>query len=355
MEEIISTECLNLLSSRIEENTRWIEELDRHFAFIIDRINAVNIPDLIERLLPYENRVDEHLHQDKAGVGNGNLDEHSGAEQSTTRKGLAMAATIGELTESSLHLYNAFAKLPPSLEQVKVLTELFNGSIKTINGFEAVASAVGLTELLEASAVVAAGLEGVASIAAAVTPAGWIVGGAALGGIAISALNDQVDKSRKERLATFSDEGVKNGNEYLQQGVNNETLAERYIKIANKPKEKTAKQIVAEEKTLKDKLLVQGGSLVFDWEKAESRDPVYLHALVDALNTNEQLQNKPIQQVVFGLKEDMEAFRKQFDKLGHFPLKVAPLVDRSCVAGRRQWRRWHQAAKYSLLYFSKGV
>jgi hypothetical protein len=294
-------------------------------------LHVTGFDERIERLNRNLDRLNASVHTYISGIGNFLCDSalkydiaRDKEKQPIVEKTFSYAdaaVSAGSIVESGLEIYDAISKLSPTAKKIKKGLELFGGAMKAFEGMEALADATGIAAGLAAGSSIMGGAESIAAAASTFGPWGWAAGAATLiaGGAVAVLLNKP---KRKIDYPTFADKALENKNDYLLATAKVSTEAEYYIRLYETLQSKSDRQISQEADQLKHKLLKDGGSITFDWKKAEEKDPVYLRGLVAALLENDSMKNKAIKSLAFDDSADMAAFQNRFDKFNHFPLST---------------------------------
>ncbi|MCW3120694.1 MAG: hypothetical protein JWQ38_186 [Flavipsychrobacter sp.] len=314
---------LELLNNAIYSITDRVQQLDTSLASLNKSLNTLtnNKLNLTAISGKYANVITSH--EDTTETEPIRADKNHGNKKKYTE----VAISLGELAESNLNLVNAFRKLSPAMEEVKGDVEFLNGGLKAVSGMEAFSTAGGLIESLIGAGAIIAGAEAIISAATVMNPIVLGTGAVILGGVAAAEHGKYFSKKPDVLKNNFSDEAQQKGNQYSLKAKSNDILASQYVELKNRPKEKSVSQVTKEVEILKKSFLRQGGTISFDHQKTAGNDPIYLQALVEALNYNDSSKRRPITNVEFEKPEDLLTFRNQFDKFSHFPLNLIPYVN----------------------------
>lgn len=232
---------------------------------------------------------------------------------------------IGKLVNSGVELYGSFEKLPSTLDHINNDVKLFNSGVEVFSKMDTLVQSSNLKDSLTMLSEMFTAAELIAGLAPRFGPYGMAISAGifAAGGV-INYLSSDV--SGVSQKASFADQGLKNKNPYLTDVYHANLRLNGIMDRAKSAEPKNDKDISNEVQILKEKFLSKGGNIMFDSDRAESGDPVYLKALVAALNDNDRSKHHPITKVIFDDKNDMNAFRTHFDAFSRFPLDKLPEV-----------------------------
>ena len=231
-----------------------------------------------------------------------------------------LAKNIGQVAQGGVELAEVLGA-SENIGKIKNLIKGFNALADAAGGVEKFAAATETIGEVAAGAEILAGAEGVAAALATFGSVPGILAGAgvlAVGGIAAFTLRNNENAKKEE--SNFMAEGVKNKNPAILAVQNNAVDASKIAEAAMQMDDGERKKAKSK---LVDSFIKNGGEIRFDENRA-AKDPVYVSAVVEALDKSTQMKSHPIKGITFSDVKEMNSFATSYDNLDMYKKSVLP-------------------------------